>query len=80
MSSDSSYDTPYASWDMTTVSEMGPTIAVRSIKPQGSKARPTNRVRAARATRGRDEVTKRVPAAGAPGGPSVGPDILKLHI
>jgi hypothetical protein len=40
MSSDSSNDAPYTSWDMTTVFEMGPTIAMGSAKAQGSKARP----------------------------------------
>jgi hypothetical protein len=39
-SSDSSCDAPYTSWDMTTVSEMGPMIAVGSTKTHGLKANP----------------------------------------
>jgi hypothetical protein len=39
-SSDSLYDTPFTSWDTTTISKMGPTITVGSAKAQGSKAKP----------------------------------------
>jgi hypothetical protein len=41
MSSDSSNNAPYTSWDMATVSKMGPTIVVGSTKAQGLKAKPT---------------------------------------
>jgi hypothetical protein len=44
-SSDSSYNATYTSWDMTTVFEMDPTIAVGFAKALGSKAKPTGRVR-----------------------------------
>jgi hypothetical protein len=37
---------PYASWDTTIISKMGPMIIVGSAKAQGSKEKPTNRVRA----------------------------------
>jgi hypothetical protein len=41
-----SYDAPYVSYYMATVSEMGPMIVLGSVKAQGSKA-----------TRARDETT-----------------------
>jgi hypothetical protein len=44
---DSSYDAPSTSWDMTTVSKMGPTTTVRSAKAQGLKAKPASRVKPA---------------------------------
>jgi hypothetical protein len=44
---DSSYDVPSTSWDTTTVSKIGPTIAVGSAKAQGSKVKPASQVRAA---------------------------------
>jgi hypothetical protein len=47
MSSDSSYDAPYTLWDTATVSEMGLTIVVGFVKAHDSKAKPTDRVKAA---------------------------------
>jgi hypothetical protein len=40
VSSDSSYDAPFKSWDMTTVFEIGPTVVVGCAKAQGLKAKP----------------------------------------
>jgi hypothetical protein len=47
MSSDSLYNVPSSSWDMASVSKMGPTIIMGSAKPQGSKAKPASPIRAA---------------------------------
>jgi hypothetical protein len=46
-SPDSSYDAPSTSWDMATISKMGPTIGVGPAKAQGSKAKSASRVKAA---------------------------------
>jgi hypothetical protein len=43
----SSRDTTSTSWDMATVSKMGPMIAKGPTKAQGSKVKPASRVRAA---------------------------------
>jgi hypothetical protein len=48
------------SLDMTTISNIGPMIAVRSAKAQGLKAKPINGVEPPRATRARDKSTKRM--------------------
>jgi hypothetical protein len=44
----------------TTVSEMGPMIAVGSTKAQGSKVKPVSGLEPPRATRARDEATERM--------------------
>jgi hypothetical protein len=38
---------PYTSWDMATISKIGPMIAKESAKAQGLKVKPASRVRAA---------------------------------
>jgi hypothetical protein len=43
----SSYDAPSTLQDMATIYKMGPMIVVGSTKAQGSKAKPTSRVRVA---------------------------------
>jgi hypothetical protein len=81
LSSNSSYNAPYVSRDIATVSEMGPTIVVRSAKAQGSKAKPdrSGQSRLEQPEQG----TKRLkgwPAASKVSAPSRGPGILKLRI
>jgi hypothetical protein len=69
------------SWDKTTISKMGPTIAIGSTKAQCSKAKHINRVRAAQSnqTEGRSD-TWEGQYFGAPGAPSRGPSLLKLRV
>jgi hypothetical protein len=76
----SSYDAPSTLQDTATVYKTGPMIVVGSTKAQGSKAKPTSRVRAPRATRARDEATQWVASSWCILRPIKGPDILKLHI
>jgi hypothetical protein len=47
VSSDSSCDMPYASWDTTTIAKTGPTIVIGSAKAEGLKVKPIDWVRAA---------------------------------
>jgi hypothetical protein len=64
------------SWDMTTVSEIGPTIAVESTKAQGLKAKPIGRVRAAWSNQSEGQSdTREGQHFGAPGAPSRGPGV-----
>jgi hypothetical protein len=71
----------YTSWDMATISKTGPTIVVGSAKALGSKAKPTESGQShpEQPERGTKQ-HKGWPAIGAPGAPSRGPGILKLHI
>jgi hypothetical protein len=51
---------PICRGNTATISEMGPTITVRSAKAQGSKVKPVYGSEPPRATRVRDEVTQRM--------------------
>jgi hypothetical protein len=78
---DSLYNTPSTSWDMATVSKMGPTIVMGSAKAQGLKAKPASQVRAAKSNQsvGRSD-TKGGQQLAHPGPNQGEPSILKHHV